>query len=157
NALVFVVDDDVSVREALGSLIRSAGWSVQSFASAQEFLAGARADGPCCLVLDLMLPGLSGLELQTRMAELELDIPIVFITGHGDVPTSVRAMKAGALEFLTKPVAGEDLLDAVANAIARHRQTLQRQARMDELNGRYSLLTRREREVMALVVSGLLN
>src|SRR6266478_5694099 len=157
DAIIVVVDDDVSVREALGSLIRSAGLRVETFASAQEFLARPRADVPSCLVLDVRLPGLSGLDLQKRMAEVNLEIPIVFITGHGDVPTSVRAMKAGALEFLTKPFLDRDLLDAIAQAIERHQATRQRQAEMHQLNDRYGLLTQREREVMERVVSGLLN
>jgi FixJ family two-component response regulator len=156
-ATVFVVDDDPSVREAVGSLVRSAGLEVRTFASAQEFLAQPRPDVPSCLVLDVRLPGLSGLDLQSRMAELDLEIPIVFITGHGDVPTSVRAMKAGAMEFLTKPFGDRDLLDAIANAIERHRATRRRRAEMDELNALYQTLTAREREVMALVVSGMLN
>ena len=119
DAIVLVVDDDVSVREALGSLIRSAGLRVETFASAQEFLARPPIDAPGCLVLDVRLPDLSGLDLQKRMAEVNLEIPIVFITGHGDVPTSVQAMKAGALEFLTKPFAEQDLLDAIQQAIKR--------------------------------------
>jgi FixJ family two-component response regulator len=157
DATVFVIDDDASVREALGGLIRSAGLKVQTFASAQEFLGHLPADVPSCLVLDVRLPGLSGLDLQSRMAELHLEIPIVFITGHGDVPTSVRAMKAGALEFLTKPFLDQDLLDAIAQAIERHRAARLRKAEVDELKGRYESLTRREREVMERVVSGLLN
>lgn len=157
DATVFVVDDDASMREALAALIKSAGLKVQAFASAQEFLARPPADVPGCLVLDVRLPGLSGLELQSRMAELDLEIPIVFITGHGDVPTSVRAMKAGALEFLTKPFRDDELLDAIGKAIERHRTTRQRQAAMGELNGLYQTLTRREREVMALVITGMLN
>jgi FixJ family two-component response regulator len=157
DATVFVVDDDASVREALAGLIRSAGLKVATFASAQEFLARPRADVPSCLVLDVRLPGLSGLDLQSRMAQLDVQIPIVFITGHGDVPTSVRAMKAGAMEFLTKPFRDSDLLDAIAQAIERDRAARRQQAEMDELNGRYQSLTRREREVMERVVSGLLN
>jgi len=156
-ATVFVVDDDASVREALGSLIRSAGMKVETFASAQEFLARPPVDAPGCLVLDVRLPGLSGLDLQSRMAEINLELPIVFITGHGDIPTTVRAMKAGAQEFLTKPFRDQDLLEAVAQAIERHRVARRRQAEMGELNGRYQSLTRREREVMEQVVSGLLN
>lgn len=157
NAIVLVVDDDVSVREALGSLIRSAGLRVETFASAQEFLARPRADAPSCLVLDVRLPGLSGLDLQKRMAEANLEIPIVFITGHGDVPTSVQAMKAGALEFLMKPFTDHDLLEAIQQAIKRDRDTRQHQAEMKELRGRYESLTPREREVMDRVVSGRLN
>ncbi len=157
DAIVLVVDDDVSVREALGSLIRSAGLRVETFASAQEFLARARADAPSCLVLDVRLPGLSGLDLQKRMAELNLETPIVFITGHGDVPTSVKAMKAGALEFLIKPFADRDLLDAIRQAINVDRAARQQHAELRELRGRYESLTPREREVMEQVVSGLLN
>ncbi len=157
DAIVWVVDDDVSVREALGSLIRSAGLRAETFVSAQEFLARTRTDAPSCLVLDVRLPGLGGLDLQKRMAELNLEIPIVFITGHGDVPTSVQAMKAGAVEFLTKPFADRDLLDAIQQAIKRDRVARQQQAEMKELHGRYESLTPREREVMERVVSGLLN
>jgi FixJ family two-component response regulator len=157
DAIVFVVDDDPGVREAVAGLVRSAGLGVQVFPSALEFLGGAPKDVPGCLVLDVRLPGLSGLDLQSRMAELGLDLPIVFITGYGDVPTSVRAMKAGALEFLTKPFRDQDLLDAVANAIERHRHTRRRRTELDALNGLYASLTPREREVMALVVSGMLN
>jgi len=157
DATVFVVDDDASIREALGGLIRSAGLNAETFATAQEFLARAPADVPSCLVLDVRMPGLSGLDLQSRMRELNLEIPVVFITGHGDVPTTVRAMKAGAQEFLTKPFLDRDLLDAIAQAIERHRAARRRQAEMGALNGRYQSLTRREREVMEQVVSGLLN
>jgi len=157
KAIVFVVDDDVSVREALGSLIRSAGLRVETFATAQEFLACPRADVPSCLVLDVRLPGLSGLDLQQRLAEVNIEIPIIFITGHGDVPTSVRAMKAGAVEFLTKPFLDRDLLEAIHQAIHRDQAARQQQAEMGELHDRYGSLTPREREVMALVVSGLLN
>jgi len=157
DATVFVVDDDASVREAIASLVRSAGLRAQGFASAQEFLARPPPDAPGCLVLDVRLPGLSGLDLQSRLAELDLDIPIVFITAHGDVPTSVRAMKAGALEFLTKPFSDDELLGAIAKAIERHRASRRRHAELDELKGLYASLTPREREVMALVVSGMLN
>ena len=157
DAIVLVVDDDVSVREALGSLIRSAGLRVETFASAQEFLARPPIDAPGCLVLDVRLPDLSGLDLQKRMAEVNLEIPIVFITGHGDVPTSVQAMKAGALEFLTKPFAEQDLLDAIQQAIKRDRVARQQRAEMNDLQGRYQSLTPREREVMKRVINGLLN
>jgi FixJ family two-component response regulator len=157
DAIVLVVDDDVSVREALGSLIRSAGLRVETFASAQEFLARPRVDTPGCLVLDVRLPGLSGLDLQKRMAEANLEIPIVFITGHGDIPMSVRAMKAGAVEFLTKPLANRDLLEAIQEAIKRDRAARQQQTDIRELQGRYQSLTPRERQVMERVVSGLLN
>ena len=157
KAIVFVVDDDLSVREALGSLIRSAGLKVETFASAQEFLARPRADMPSCLVLDVRLPGLSGLELQKRMAEVNIEIPIIFITGHGDVPTTVQAMKAGAVEFLTKPFRDEDLLEAIQQAIKRDRAARRQEAEMAALYERYESLTPREREVMERVVSGLLN
>jgi len=157
QATVFVVDDDASVREALGGLVRSAGLGVAIYATAQEFLTGPRVEGPSCLVLDVQLPGLSGLDLQTRMAEVNLEIPIIFITGHGDVPTSVRAMKAGAVEFLTKPFGDEDLLAAIHEAIKRDRAARRQHAGLSELQGRYQSLTPREREVMGRVVSGLLN
>src|SRR5882672_6480675 len=156
-ATVFVVDDDESVREALGSLVRSAGLGVATYATAQDFLAGPRADGPSCLVLDVQLPGLSGLDLQRRMAEANLEIPIIFITGHGDVPTSVQAMKAGAVEFLTKPFKDDVLLDAIRGAIERSRAALRLDSEMQALRKCYESLTPREREVMGLVVSGLLN
>jgi FixJ family two-component response regulator len=157
DAVIAIVDDDPSVRQGLSSLIRSAGLQVETFASAQEFLARPGAEVPSCLVLDVRLPGLSGLDLQKRMAELNLEIPIVFITGHGDIPMSVQAMKAGALEFLTKPFDDRDLLDAIRQAIKRDRAARQQQAEMRELRGRYESLTPREREVMERVVSGLLN
>jgi len=157
NALIAVVDDDPSVRESLESLIRSAGLRVKAFASAQEFLARPQADAPSCLVLDLQLPGLSGLDLQKQLAAVNLEIPIVFITGHGNVPDSVQAMKAGALEFLTKPFADDDLLRAIEQAIERDRRARQQHAEMSDLQARYESLTPREREVMEQVVSGLLN
>ena len=157
KAIVFVVDDDVSMREALESLIRSAGFKVETFASAQDFLARRRADVPACLVLDVQLPGLSGLDLQKRIIEANREIPIVFITGHGDVPTSVRAMKAGAVEFLIKPFSDRDLLDAIQQAIKRDQSARQQQAEMQDLRGRYESLTLRERQVMEKVASGLLN
>jgi len=157
EAIVFVVDDDESVRESLGGLIRSAGLRVETFASAQRFLAGPRADAPSCLVLDVHLPGLSGLDLQKRMAEANIEIPIIFITGRGDIPTTVRAMKAGAVEFLTKPFRDHELLDAIGQAIERDRAARRLQAETAELRGRYESLTPREREVMGLVVAGLLN
>jgi FixJ family two-component response regulator len=163
EAIVFVVDDDESVRESLGALIRSAGLRVEMFASAQQFLASPRSntvgsmDAPSCLVLDVHLPGLSGLDLQKRMAEVNIEIPIIFITGRGDIPTTVRAMKAGAVEFLTKPFRDQDLLDAIGQAIERDRSGRRQQADLAVLRGRYESLTPREREVMDLVVSGLLN
>ena len=155
--MVFVVDDDESVRESLESLIRSAGLRVSAFASAQEFLASPRDDVTSCLVLDLRLPGQSGLDLQKRMTELDIQIPIVFITGHGDIPTSVQAIKAGAVEFLTKPFRDQELLDGIHQAIERHETVRRHQAEIADMLHRYKLLTPREREVMGLVVSGLLN
>jgi FixJ family two-component response regulator len=157
DAIVFIVDDDVSVREALESLIRSVGLRVESFASAEGFLGRHRGDESGCVILDVQLPELSGLALQKRMATLNLDLPIIFITGHGDVPTSVQAMKAGALEFLTKPFADQALLDAIRNAIERHRAALQHRKELRELCERYESLTPREREVMSWIVAGLLN
>jgi FixJ family two-component response regulator len=155
--IVFVVDDDVSVREALAGLFRSAGWKVELFASAHEFLARPPAAAPSCLVLDLQLPDLSGLDLQRQMAEGRNDMPIVFISGHGDIPTSVKAMKAGAIEFLTKPLVDGDVLESVRQAIARDRAAREQQAEIAVLKGRYESLTPRERDVMARVVFGLLN
>jgi len=157
KAIVFVVDDDVSVREGLNSLIRSAGLQVKTFVSAKDFLDSPRSDIASCLVLDVRLPGLSGLDLQKRMADANIEIPIIFITGHGDVPTSVRAMKAGAVEFLTKPFRDRDLLDAIRQAIRRDRSARDERAQMAGLYDRYESLTPREREVMERVVSGLLN
>ena len=157
KAIVFVVDDDVSVREGLNGLIRSAGLQVKTFVSAKDFLDSPRSDVASCLVLDVRLPGLSGLDLQKQMAEANIEIPIIFITGHGDVPTSVRAMKAGAVEFLTKPFRDRDLLEAIHQAIKRDRVARDGRAQMTELYARYESLTPREREVMELVVSGLLN
>jgi FixJ family two-component response regulator len=157
NAIIAIVDDDPSVREGLESLLRSAGWRVETFASAQEFLARPGAEAPCCLILDLQLPGLSGLDLQKRMAEVELEIPIVFLTGHGDIPASVQAMKAGAVEFLTKPFDEEELLQAIREALERDGRDRQRRAEISELRTRYESLTAREQEVMQQVVSGLLN
>ena len=157
KAIVFVVDDDVSIREALEGLVRSAGFKVETFASAEDFLARRRADVPSCLVLDVGLPDLNGLDLQKRIVETNREIPIVFITGRGDVPTSVRAMKAGAIEFLIKPFSDEDLLAAIRQAIERDRSARQEQAQMEDLSRRYESLTPRERQVMEKVVSGLLN
>jgi FixJ family two-component response regulator len=154
---VYVVDDDVSVRESLEPLIRLAGWEPEVFASAQAFLAGPRRLAPSCLVLDVNLPGLNGLELQRRIAGDRLELPIVFITGYGGVPTTVQAMKAGALEFLTKPFSGDVLLATIRIAIDRSRAAMEQDARIDTLRERYASLSPREREVMALVVSGLLN
>jgi len=155
--IVFVVDDDISVRESLELLIRSEGWQPEIFASAQEFLDRPRSLVPSCLVLDVSLPGLNGLELQKRVAVERPDMPIIFITGYGDVPTTVRAMKAGAVEFLTKPFSDDVLLNAIRQAVERSRVALGYQAEMQALRNCYASLTHRERQVMALVVSGLLN
>jgi FixJ family two-component response regulator len=157
DAVVFVVDDDAAMRRSLENLMRSVGLRVEAFASAQEFLRRKPPDAPGCLVLDVRLPGPSGLELQRRMAETGLGIPIIFITGHGDVPMSVRAMKAGAVEFLTKPFRDQDLLDAIQQALERDRGARQQRAELDDLRRRFESLTRREREVMGHVVAGLLN
>jgi FixJ family two-component response regulator len=156
TSIVFVVDDDVSVRESLELLIRTAGWRPEIFASAGEFLSHPRATVPCCLVLDVSLPGLNGLELQKRLAE-RTDMPIIFITGHGDIPMSVQAMKAGAVEFLTKPFRDDALLDAIRGAIERSRAAHRSDSDMRAVRDCYASLTPREREVMALVVSGRLN
>jgi FixJ family two-component response regulator len=155
--IVFVVDDDVSVRESLESLIRCEGWQPETFASAQEFLACPRAPVPSCLVLDVSLPGLNGLDLQKRVASERTDIPIIFITGYGDVPMTVQAMKAGAVEFLTKPFKDDVLLAAIRAALERSRVALGLEAEMRVLRDRYASLSQRERQVMAFVVSGLLN
>jgi FixJ family two-component response regulator len=155
--IVFVVDDDVSVRESLELLIQSAGWQPEIFASAREFLTRPRVMAPNCLVLDVSLPGLNGLELQKRVAAERTEMPIIFITGHGDVPMTVEAMKAGAVEFLTKPFGEDVLLNAIRQALERSRTALADVAEMQALRDRYASLTRREREVMVLVVSGLLN
>ena len=155
--VVFVVDDDISVRESLELLIRNAGWQPALLATAQEFLARPRVLGPSCLVLDVTLPGLNGLELQARIASQRTDMPIIFITGHGDVPTSVQAMKAGAVEFLTKPFGDGVLLTAIRDAIERSRTALGHEAEIRELRDRHGSLSRREREVLALVVTGQLN
>ena len=157
DTIIAIVDDDPSAREGLSALIQSAGWRAETFASAQEFLARPRAEVASCLVLDLQLPGLSGLDLQKRMAEVGLEIPIVFLTGHGNIPASVKAMKAGAVEFLTKPFDEEELLRAIQEAIERDRRARQWHAEMRELHGRYESLTAREQQVMQQVVSGLLN
>jgi len=155
--IVFVVDDDASVREAVERLVRSAGLRVEAFASAEEFLTRPKADAPSCLVLDVQLPDLSGLDLQRRMADANNEIPIVFITGHGDIPTTVRAMKAGAVEFLTKPLVEGDLLESIRHAIARDRADRRHHADTADLRARFASLTPREEEVMAWVVTGLLN
>jgi FixJ family two-component response regulator len=155
--VVFVVDDDVSVRESLDQLIRTSGWQAETYPTAEAFLARSPAPAPSCLVLDLSLPDLNGLDLQKRIGSDRKDMPIIFITGHGDIPISVRAMKAGAVEFLTKPFEDERLLGAIAGAIERSRAILGREAELQVLRDRYATLSQREREVMDLVVAGLLN
>ena len=154
--IVFIVDDDISVRESLESLVRSTGWRAETFASANDFLARPRVYTPSCLILDIQLPDQSGLDLQKRVVD-RTDMPIIFVTGYGDVPTTVQAMKAGALEFLTKPYSSEAVLAAIENAIEFSRAALGRQARMMSIQDHYASLSRRERQVMALVVSGRLN
>lgn len=155
--LVFIVDDDISVRESLELLIQTEGWQTQTFASAEEFLARPRAGVPSCLVLDVNLPDLNGLELQRRIAGDRIHMPIIFVTGFGDIPMTVQAMKAGAIEFLTKPFRDEVILSAIRNAIQRSRAALGREAEMHDLRECYASLTPREQEVMALVVTGMLN
>jgi len=155
--IVFIVDDDASVRSSLELLTESAGWKAETFASAQAFLGRPRPLAPSCLVLDVGLPDLSGLDVQGKIAPERVDMPIIFITGYGDVPTAVQAMKAGAVEFLTKPFRHEVLLTAIQNALERSRATLTEQARVRELKASHATLSRREQQVMALVVSGLLN
>jgi FixJ family two-component response regulator len=154
---VYIVDDDPSVRRSTERLIRAAGFKVLTFTSAREFLASPRPEGPACLVLDVRMPGLSGMELQRELAQSGTDIPIIFITGHGDIPMSVRAMKAGAVEFLTKPFRSHSLLEAVRAAIERDRSARATRSEAGELRQRYEQLTPREREVMALVAAGQLN
>jgi RNA polymerase sigma factor (sigma-70 family) len=155
--VVFIVDDDASVRDALKTLIRSVGLRVELFGSAREFMQRGRPDVPSCLVLDVRLPGIGGLDLQRQLADANVQTPIIFITAHGDIPMSVRAMKAGAVEFLTKPFRDQDLLDAIQIALERDRARLQREAEIAVLRERFELLTLREREVVAMVVSGMLN
>jgi len=154
---VFVVDDDRSVRDSLRRLVTSVGMAVEVFPTAQEFLSAPRRDAPACLVLDVRLPGLSGLDLQRELANSDATLPIIFLTGHGDIPMSVQAMKAGAVEFLTKPFRGQDLLDAIRHAIDRDRAARTERQELTELRRRYDTLTSRERDVMAGVVAGLLN
>jgi FixJ family two-component response regulator len=157
DAIVFVVDDDSSIREAIESLVKLAGLRVETFGTAQEFLRSKRADLLGCVVLDVELPGLSGLDLQSELAAHGIKLPIIFITGYGDIPMSVRAMKAGALEFLTKPFRDQDLLDAIEQALERDRAARQHASEIAELRERFDALTSREREVMSLVVAGWLN
>jgi len=154
---VFVIDDDAGVREAIQGLLKSAGLRCTSFGTAEEFLRNKPPDGPSCIVLDVTLPGVNGLDLQRELADAGVRIPIIFITGHGDIPMTVKAMKSGALEFLTKPFRDQDLLDAIHQALDRDRVTRQQQSELGELRNRHESLTTREREVMALVVSGMLN
>jgi FixJ family two-component response regulator len=157
DPIVFVIDDDRLIRDGLQSLIRSVGLRVETFASAQDFLIAKRPDAPSCLILDVRMPGLSGLDLQLKLSEAHIRIPIIFITGHGDIPMSVHAMKEGAHEFLTKPVRGQDLLDAAHKAIAGDRTLRKERAELMELQKRFDSLTPREKEVLELVVAGLLN
>jgi len=154
---VFVIDDDELVRKAIQGMLKSVGLQSQTFATAQDFLRIKRPDGPSCLVLDVRLPGINGLDFQRQLAEAGLRIPIIFITGHGDIPMSVKAMKSGAVEFLTKPFRDQDLLDAIHQALDRDRVMRHQNIELDELRKRYESLTAREREVMGLVVAGMLN
>jgi FixJ family two-component response regulator len=156
-ATVFVIDDDASVRESIQDLLESVGLRAESFGTAEEFLRRTQPDGPSCLVLDVKLPGVNGLDFQRRLVDAGLQIPIVFITGHGDIPMTVKAMKSGAIEFLTKPFQERDLLGAIRQALDRDRAARQQQSGLAELRRRYEALTAREREVMSLVVSGMLN
>jgi FixJ family two-component response regulator len=155
--IVFVVDDDISVRESLEALIGTAGWRCETFASAAAFLARPLEPAPRCVVLDVSLPDLNGLDLQSRLADGDGAMPVIFITGYGDIPTTVRAMKAGAVEFLTKPMRDDVLLAAISQALDRSAAALSKNAKLDDLRGRLGALSRREREVMSLVVAGLLN
>jgi FixJ family two-component response regulator len=155
--IVFIVDDDLSVRRTTERLVRTAGFNVQTFTSAREFLKNPRPDGPACLILDVRMPGLDGMQLQRELAQSGINIPIIFITGHGDIPMSVRAMKAGAVEFLTKPFRSQSLLEAIRSAIERDRSAHKERSDSGELRARYEQLTTREREVMTLVVTGMLN
>lgn len=157
DPIVFLIDDDRMIREGMQSLIRSVGLRVETFATAREFLVAKRPDAPACLVLDVRMPDVSGLDLQRKLSEANIKIPIIFITGHGDIPMSVRAMKEGAHEFLTKPVRGQDLLDAVQKAIASDRKLREEIAEMSGIRARFDSLTPREKEVLDLVVAGLLN
>ncbi|MGO9979603.1 MAG: response regulator transcription factor [Candidatus Sulfotelmatobacter sp.] len=157
DPIVFVIDDDALIRDGIHSLIKTIGLRAQTFASAQDFMLAKRPDAPSCLILDVRMPGLNGLELQSQLNAAGIHIPIIFITGHGDIPMSVRAMKEGAMEFLTKPVRGQDLLDAVQKAIARDRELRKDRVELDEIRKRFDSLTPRETEVLNLVVAGLLN
>ena len=154
---VFIIDDDAGVRAAIQGLLKSVGLRSEAFATPQEFLRSKRSEGPSCLILDVRLPGVSGLEFQRQLAEAGVHTPIIFITGYGDIPMSVRAMKSGAVEFLTKPFRDQDLLDAIQQALERDRVARQNRSGLEDLERRYELLTAREREVMRLVISGMLN
>jgi FixJ family two-component response regulator len=154
---VFVIDDDPLVRSAIQGMLKSVGLRSETFATPQEFLRSKRPDGPSCLVLDVRMPGVNGLDFQRELTDTGFRIPIIFITGHGDIPMTVKAMKSGAVEFLTKPFRDQDLLDAIHQALDRDRTTRQQQSELAELRKCYGLLTAREREVMGLVVSGMLN
>jgi len=156
-ATVFVIDDDPLVRSAIHGMLKSVGLRSETFASPEEFLRSKRADGPSCLVLDVRLPGVNGLDFQRKLADEGIRIPVIFITGHGDIPMTVKAMKSGAVEFLTKPFRDQDLLDAIHQALDRDRVMRQQQSEVTELRNRYDSLTARERQVMGLVVSGMLN
>jgi FixJ family two-component response regulator len=157
DSIVFVIDDDALIRDGIKSLVQSVGLHVETFASAHAFMLTKRPDTPACLILDVRMPGLSGLDLQRQLGEAEIHIPIIFITGHGDIPMTVRAMKEGAVEFLTKPVRGQDLLDAIQKAIARDRELRKDRAELAGIRARFDSLTPRETEVLNLVVAGLLN
>jgi FixJ family two-component response regulator len=157
SPIVFIIDDDAGIRASIQGLLKSVSLRSEGFASPQDFLQRKRADGPSCLVLDVRLPGLSGLDFQRKLTEAGIQIPIVFITGYGDIPMSVRAMKSGAVEFLTKPFRDQDLLDAIQQALERDRIARQNQSEIEDVRHRYDTLTTREREVMRLVVSGMLN
>jgi FixJ family two-component response regulator len=157
DPIVFVIDDDALIRDGIHSLVKSIGLRVETFASAQDFMLAKRPDAPACLILDVRMPGLNGLDLQRKLSDANIYIPIIFITGHGDIPMSVRAMKEGALEFLTKPVRGQDLLDAVQKAVAHDRGLRSERAELTEIRKRFDSLTPRETEVLNLVVAGLLN
>ena len=157
DPVVFIIDDDALIREGIQSLVKSIGLRAEAFASANDFMRAKRPDAPACLVLDVRMPGLSGLELQRSLSAANIHIPIIFITGHGDIPMSVQAMKDGAMEFLTKPVRGQDILDAVQKAVAHHRSVRKEQAELKEIRSRFESLTPRETEVLHLVVAGLLN
>jgi FixJ family two-component response regulator len=157
DPIVFIIDDDALIRDGIRSLVKSIGLRAEAFASAQDFMLAKRGDAPACLVLDVRMPGMNGLDFQRQLSEAKIHIPIIFISGHGDIPMSVRAMKEGALEFLTKPVRGQDLLDAIQKAIAHDRGLRSERAELAELSRRFDSLTPRETEVLNLIVAGFLN